>query len=564
MTPDASSIAAPESPAPAGARPPRGRPARRAALVTLVLLAGATHALSARAAEPRPGDILKITANPDSALKLSLASIEGSPLSLGQAVEAALKQATSVRDAEAAFRAARGANRRESGVFDPELFASTSHRHEDQPAAPLFSRATVLHNKETTTSGGARVTLPFGTKLSLSLDAVRFESDSAFTALSPQYDATGTLSLRQPLLKGFGPGAWGERSATGREYDAARARYEDAVLAVRSEVERTYWDLYAAERDLAVSRLIRDQATALLSQAEFRNQAGLVGPNQVANARVFVAEQEQTLLDREESLDKISDQVASLMGARPPGGSSRYRPTDEPPGEFPVPDQDSLVARAMAKNNGLRAAEHDLAAARARHVGARWNAYPQLDLIGTLGGKGLAGTPRDSSFFGAGFGPMTALPTSDFGDAYAQTRDRKYPTWSAGLEVTIPLGFRQGAGERDRLRAEADRSEQQMIAARRSLEERVRAGHRELTNATKRLSAARLGVDASIEQVRIGVIEYQNGRTTAFELVRLGADLASAQQRYSQALVRTAKAVAELRLLTSGDYPGTTGGNGNQ
>ena len=25
-----------------------------------------------------------------------------------------------------------------------------------------------------------------------------------------------------------------------------------------------------------------------------------------------------------------------------------------------------------------------------------------------------------------------------------------------------------------------------------------------------------------------------------------------------------AKAVAELRLLTSGDYPGTTGGNGNQ
>jgi hypothetical protein len=37
--------------------------------------------------------------------------------------------------------------------------------------------------------------------------------------------------------------------------------------------------------------------------------------------------------------------------------------------------------------------------------------------------------------------------------------------------------------------------------------------------------------------------------------VRLGADFALAQQRYSQALVRGAKAAALLRLLTSGAYP---------
>ena len=383
VTPDASSTAAP----------------RYATFVAAFLLLAAGLA---RAEEPPTYNIFNTgAASPDSALKLALASIEGTPLSLGEAVQAALEKATSVRDADAAFRAARGAARRERGVFDPELFASTNRREEDQPAAPLFSRATVLHNKETTTTGGARVTLPFGTQLSVSLDAVRFESDSAFSALSPQYDATGTLSVRQPLLKGFGPGAWGERSAVNRELEAARARLEDATLAVRSGTERSYWDLYAAERDLAVARLIRDQAAALLSQAELRNKAGLVGPNQVANARVFFAEQEQTVMDREESLDRISDQIASLMGARPPGGSARYRPTDEPPGDFAVPDQDSLVSRAMAKNHGLRAAERDVAAARARHIKARWNAYPQLDFVGTLGGKGLAGTRATRASSGA-------------------------------------------------------------------------------------------------------------------------------------------------------------------
>ena len=57
-----------------------------------------------------------------------------------------------------------------------------------------------------------------------------------------------------------------------------------------------------------------------------------------------------------------------------------------------------------------------------------------------------------------------------------------------------------------------------------------------------------------MKKVRIGLIEFQNGRTTAFELVRLGADFAVAQQRYSQAMVRSAKAATHLRQLTSGAY----------
>ena len=67
------------------------------------------------------------------------------------------------------------------------------------------------------------------------------------------------------------------------------------------------------------------------------------------------------------------------------------------------------------------------------------------------------------------------------------------------------------------------------------------------------LTAAKEGVDAAQEQVRIGLIEFENGRSTAFELVRLGADFAVAHERYSQALVRSAKAAANLRQLTSGN-----------
>jgi outer membrane protein TolC len=76
-----------------------------------------------------------------------------------------------------------------------------------------------------------------------------------------------------------------------------------------------------------------------------------------------------------------------------------------------------------------------------------------------------------------------------------------------------------------------------------------------LENGIQRLQIVRDQVEAAKEQVRIGLIEYRNGRSTAFELVRLAADFAQSQQRYSQELVRNAKAAATLKQLTSGGYP---------
>jgi outer membrane protein TolC len=135
------------------------------------------------------------------------------------------------------------------------------------------------------------------------------------------------------------------------------------------------------------------------------------------------------------------------------------------------------------------------------------------------------------------------------GESINQAIARDNPRWSVGLVLEIPIGFREGGGERDRLSAEVERAEQRVVALERSLAEDVRARHRELTHGVRRVELAKLGVDASFEQVRVGQIEYENGRSTAFELVRLGADLAAAQERYSSALVGTAKAAAELGRL---------------
>jgi outer membrane protein TolC len=493
------------------------------------------------------------SASPDSALRAILDGLEGTPLPLQEAVQHALKHAASVRMAEAAYLAARGSVRRERGFYDPEVFFGLDHVDQEQPTASFFAGAPILLTQQTASRSGVRMNLPVGTELELTMNTLRLKTNSQFAFLNPEYSAFGTLRLRQPLLGGFAASARKRLTSAERALEAEKARYDQRALAVIAEVERAYWDLYAAGRDYAVQQLTRDRAEAFLKEAELRAQTGLIGPNQVANAKTFLAEQELLLIERDEQLDRQSDQLASLIGVRPasrPGGT-RFLPVDDPPGDFPLEPADVLVERALKNNLDLQAARRDVEAARTLAHAARWEALPSVDLIGSLSGTGLAG-PAQAVVFGGD--TLRTTRGGSFGDALSQATRREFPNWSVGVEVSIPIGFRSGLGEKDRLEAQVFLGEQNHIERSRLLEAQVRAAYRELSHGKDRLNAAREGIEAAQEQVRIGLIEFHNGRATAFELVRLSEDFAVAQRRYSEARVRTAKAAATLRELTSGEY----------
>jgi outer membrane protein TolC len=493
--------------------------------------------------------------NPDSTLHEFLKSLHGDPLTLQQAVAHALESSTSVRQAEASYLAAGGTRRKEAGFFDPLLFFNLNYLDQAQPEASFFAGASVLATQQTLSRTGLQLTLPIGTQLQLAVNSVSLNTNSSFAFLNPEYDAFGSLTLRQPLLAGFAASGRKNLTHSERELDAAKARYDQEVLTTSADVERAYWDLYASERDFGVQQLTRDRAAAFLKEAETRAATGLIGPNQVANAKSFLAEQDLALIDREELFDASSDQLASIIGVRPAEGQARFLPSDEPPGDFTIDSVDVLVNHVLKNNLDLKAAEQEIEAANTMAEAAGWELLPSVNFVGSLGGYGLAGTPQDVIF------NSDTLRTSSggsFGSSIQQVARRDFPTWSVGVEVSIPIGLRPGLGEQDRLEAEAVGARERYIETSRRVEERVRAAHRELVHGKKRLEAARRGVEAAQDQVRIGIIEFRNGRTTAFELVTLGEDFATAQRRYSEALVHTAKAAATLRELTSGEYTGTS------
>jgi len=483
--------------------------------------------------------------NPDSAFAETLRRLEGEPIRIEDAVALALENATDVQAAEAAYVSAEGSYQIERGAFDPELFGQVGASHQENPSTSPFVRPGVLENELTTATGGARVTLPLGTELEASVATHKLDTNSLYTSINPSYGADGTISVRQPLLNGFGPGTSAPKTAAARRRDSAASGAEDVRRRARADVETVYWQLYASERNVVVQRLLVEQAQALLEQARVRASAGLVGPNDVANARVFLSQQQLIELDQEEFRSRLSDHLATLTGVRPMT-SDHYRSASEPAAEVDFGGLDSLLTRASRSNPALRAAEENLRGMEALATGAGWNQLPTLDLVGAVGGIGLTGTTL-----------VDSLPVDlagNYGDAIGDAVSRRFPNWSVGLELTLPIFRDEGRGERRQYLAEVERARAQVAGVGRDLEERVRASYRELMNGRQRLTIAREGFQASLDQVRIGRIEFDNGRTTAFELVRLASDLGTAQQRLSQALVRAETAAAELRYLT-GETP---------
>ena len=468
-----------------------------------------------------------------------------SGLTLDQARRLAASNSPAARAALAAVRSARGARLREAGAFDPVLTAADEQVSTDSPVTSPFAGSQI---RQRSITGGLSWLSPIGTAVNLSLSRVRFETNAPFTTLPRERRMAARAEFVQPLLRGFGPAATrGELRAADRELESARQALAAATLDLDANVENTYWDLFAAERELEVQQLQRQRAAVFMREQTLRGRAGVVGPGAVAIASTFLAQQEATLIDARLRTGTAADHLAEVIGLHAPVGS-RYHCLDEPTAPAAVEPLAVLLARALAANPSLLSARADSAAARARASRAAWNAWPSLEAFGGYGGSGLAGTGRQIVF---GADTVGTNFDTGFNDAWNQVTGHDYPDWHFGLRVRMPLGWRADRGEQLRQQGIYERSREALRARRLALESQVRAAHREIDVARHELDAVHTLVAAAEEQTRIARLEYQTGRATAYDLVNLEADLAGARFREAEVRVRVAHAATELHRLTT-------------
>ncbi len=394
-----------------------------------------------------------------------------------------------------------------------EVFASESViPNPDPPPTVIVSPSQLLTGSQDTTAVSTTLggTLPFSTQYSASMSTNLLSQFGV-----PSDDATLSLALTQPLLKGRG----GDIAGAGVEIAqfSSEAQLEDfrrQVNVVVADIERAYWALGSAEAVEQVAVQSLQRARVVLSRNQRLRELELVSQVGVITSQQAVATRETQLteatLQRRNATEALiflvyGDEAAQQLIAR----GLRIR-TEPPPDATPdVSAMDNLVVQALSERHDLNAAQLDLRSTMVSERVASNAKLPELNLVGsysalTTGADGL-------HLFGASIPGETQF--SGFGAA-----------------VTLTYDLRNNAAQAAWAQARLDVQQQQVTIStvENAIRSEVRLAARTIVESSQKLQQAQNALDLANQQYSAGQQQLQLGLIDSFRLLQMEDDVASA------------------------------------
>lgn len=342
----------------------------------------------------------------------------------------------------------------------------------------------------------------------------------------PGYALLAKAAVVHPLLRGSGRdvGLAAEREARSSRAASIATRERTASELLRDALS-AYWELWYADAALTIQRSARDTSKRQRDEAAARRDTGSLAPADVYTFETELAQAEESLVQAETEVRARAAEVARLIGRR---SAADLHAEDEPPS--PGELEGDLVAEVMAASPELaeRRAELTLAEIRARTADDSYRSRLDLDAYAQLQGLGN----RDA---GAAVSQFTGL------DAFSV---------HVGLTYELPLQDR-------RRKAEADRAQQSVLAARHALEASTQrllaqldSGREKLLGARRRASLAASTVTVARASVTAEEARFRTGSSTPIAVVRAQDQLRSSELRLARARVDLASQHVSLLHLT--------------
>jgi outer membrane protein TolC len=337
------------------------------------------------------------------------------------------------------------------------------------------------------------------------------------------YNADTTLTVSQPLLRGFG------HSVSRRALTSAEWRKEEAgrqqVLAehqVAVDVAAAYYRVVSQQAFVEVARQSLRRARRLRDASEAKLDAGLVSQLDVLRSQQLVSQAELQFFDAHGAVEDARDQLTFLMG-RPVTTPFEVNREIPRPGTEPI-DLPSATAVALAHRLDLASRRTASEEAEQQIRFARNQLLPQVDVDFAFTRRETASSFRDSFGF----------------DGY---------TFATFFTVAMPVdrtaqqvAFQSALLDRNRRRREAETLERQIADS-------VRQTVRERDRLLRNLLAAETGVEISTREVAVAQLRYDTGLSNNLDVVTAEAGLLQAEGRRIQALADSAVAALRLRAV---------------
>ncbi len=436
--------------------------------------------------------------------------------------------------------------------FDPSLTGQLNWIHQTTPDTdPLAYGTNALTGNTMNANAAYSQGFGPGTELNVAFNNARNTINSLASAYSPYTASNLGFTITQPLMRGFG-------LAVNRRYirisknekKIASLVLQQQLIATVAGVVRLYTDLVALYEDVKVKEETLASAEKLYSDTKAQVDEGTQAPIELtrANAQVYSIRQDlinsRGLLEEQEAI--IKNVITRRTDDDPVVLAARLIPTDSI--EVPAADESrplpELISLAFTNRPDLGQAGVQIENTKIVLQGSRNGLRPEIDVVGIAQNSSLA----------AQLNPLTPAIDSPFiggyGGALEQLATRKYPTYGAGLNITLPL--------RNRIaQADVARDEIQLRQSQLLLEQLHKQAQLEVEDALVAMRRARASYEAALqtqalqqESLDAERAKFEVGASTSFFIIQYESYLAQARSTVVVAKSAFLKARAALQRAT--------------
>ncbi len=430
--------------------------------------------------------------------------------------------------------------------FDPSLFANLSYGRTESPSASPYAIPAVGDTKTTTASLGVQQKFSYGTSYKLSLDSTKADSNSLVSTLNPYYTSNLDLAVTQPLLKNFGKDSNTYQIILAKNAKGVSdADFALKVIDVVTKTEQTYWDVVAAERDLAVQKEALAWAKDFKQQVDTKVKVGVLAPIETAAAEAQVASQEEILIKSRLAIRNAQDSLKALINSKelPLGGDDGISPTDEPVYREVSLNMQNLRETAYDKRPDYHQALLALDSKLTERAYNENQVLPTLNLVAEVKLHSLRGEPQTVTLSGQSLtSNLGGSQTDSLGDAAGG----KYYDYSVGMQFEYPLFNRAAKSRVVKSQVESDAARTSLAVMRQTIDLQVLAAARNVEAASQTIEATRLSRVLAEKKLAAESRKFEVGTSTSFTVLQYQKDLAAAKSAEMKAATDYQKALAQL------------------
>lgn len=440
--------------------------------------------------------------------------------------------------------------------FDPSVSASFNANRSQTPSNDVLQGADVRSSLSQVGRASYNQTFDTGTQFQSVWVSNRGSNNSQFTTFNPSITQSWQARLTQPLLRGRG------RSIQRIPFMIAESRLDQTEEQVRQQIiglifqaESAYWDAVQRRERLQVQKNNLELASAFLERSRRELELGAISPldiyqpeQQYATAQVGVTQAQYQLQQAEDALRR---QIGADLEPR-----FRNTPlvlTEEvaPPAYTPTFEPEETVEVALQNRPEIEQRRRLLQIDDYQIKQATNNLRPDLSIDASYQSTGRGGNFFDRDLLGS-TGMGTVIP-GGLGDALGQLFDFRFPTYSVGLTLNLPIRNRQASADL----ADATIQKRRDLYQMRAIEQDIRL---DVLQAIAGVEQSKAGVEQAtvardFAQKRLDAEQqkYDLGVTTAFivldaqdRLLQSEADLLDQSVAYRRSLLTLYRATGEL------------------